>query len=86
MRKKTPVRIDHFTREQKAWLTDRYNFGGNCWLLLRIKSTIYLFKADNLKGVGTVLTAQQLREQANAIYEGQELFRTWLIRCLTSDV
>lgn len=31
-----PLRIDHFTREQRAWITKRVKAGGNVWLLLKV--------------------------------------------------
>lgn len=30
----TVLRLDHFTPEQRAWLTRRAYFGGACWVLL----------------------------------------------------
>lgn len=32
----TVVRIEHYTKEQRAWLLRRGQLGGNCFLLLRV--------------------------------------------------
>lgn len=32
----TPLRIPHFSQEQRVWLARRANAGGNCWVLLKV--------------------------------------------------
>ena len=32
----TPLRIPHFTPQQRAWLARRSHFGGKCWVLILI--------------------------------------------------
>lgn len=38
-RANTVLRLDHFTPEQRAWLTRRAYFGGACWVLLLLGET-----------------------------------------------
>ncbi len=42
-RETTIVRIEHFTDKQRDWLNDRYNLGGNAWLLLQVQREWLLF-------------------------------------------
>lgn len=36
-RSKTPLRIDHYTKEQRIWARTRVRRGGSCWLLLQVE-------------------------------------------------
>lgn len=38
-----PLRIDHFTRQQKLWLAKRWNTGGEAYLLLKVGREWLLF-------------------------------------------
>lgn len=40
----TPLRLDHFTAEQRAWLAGRANAGGACWVLLLLGEEWLLFR------------------------------------------
>lgn len=47
VRPSTPVRIDHFTDEQRIWLTRRVNSGGRAFLLLKVGNNEWLlFRGD----------------------------------------
>lgn len=35
----TPLRLDHFTPQQRCWLRRRWHFGGNVWLCLQVSKT-----------------------------------------------
>lgn len=39
----TPLRVRHFTPQQRIWLARRYKKGGNVWLLLRVQHDWLLF-------------------------------------------
>lgn len=61
-RAKTPVRLPHFTQEQKLWLSQRWAAGGGAWMLLQCKREWLIFCPDDplFFNIGT-LTADQLR-------------------------
>lgn len=42
----TPVTIDHFTPQQRVWLTRRWMAGGRSFLLLSCKKEWFLFPGD----------------------------------------
>lgn len=42
-RKTTPVRIPHFTQQQRNFLMKRHNLGGKAFLLLRVEDEWLLF-------------------------------------------
>lgn len=42
VRPSTPVRVDHFRTEQRAWLKARYAAGGRTWVLLKIGENDWL--------------------------------------------
>ena len=44
-RPETPVRIHHFTRQQRIWLKRHWQLGGNAFLLLQCKREWFLFEA-----------------------------------------
>lgn len=71
VREKTPVRIPHFTKEQRLWLWDYHQAGGTAHLLLRIQrpKTYLLFAAmDAYNGLGD-WPWDQLREEALILQE-----------------
>jgi len=40
----TPVRVDHFTPQQRVWLTRRSLAGGRCHVLIQIAKDYHLFE------------------------------------------
>lgn len=42
-RSNVPLRLPHFTSEQRAWLLQRWTAGGNAWLLLQVGTWYLLF-------------------------------------------
>lgn len=66
----SPIRIKHFTPEQKIWLEVRQMFGGNCWVLIGISKDIYLFKAEDLTGIGVNLNRNQFMKKAFSYLAG----------------
>lgn len=67
VRDNTPVRIDHFTPQQKAWLVRRESTGGKAWLLLKVGKTDWLLFTGMTAAqhVGKV-AQQELYELAHA--------------------
>lgn len=46
VREATPVRVDHFTRDQRAFLLKRWRAGRNAWLLLQVEDIWMLFDGE----------------------------------------
>lgn len=63
----TPLRIDHYTDDQRHWLLRRAAAGGGAWLALKVRSEWFIFCADSAQQVG-FLTRQELTEQADAYF------------------
>lgn len=61
----TPVRIDHFTSDQRYWLKRKGAAGGYTWLLLQVQGSRLhlLFHWNRLEGIGQTLTAAELAER-----------------------
>lgn len=43
VRPQTPLRVETFTPQQRAWITRRWRAGGNIWVLLRVGHEWLLF-------------------------------------------
>lgn len=48
----SPLKLPHFTGEQRMWLHRRGRKAGNCWLVAEIGEHVFLVAHDNLDGVG----------------------------------
>lgn len=52
-RASTPLRLPHYTKEQKAWLLRRGRAAGHCWLFLRVgRAEFLLFDHERAQHVG----------------------------------
>jgi hypothetical protein len=51
---KTPVRLNHFTSDQKNWIFKYGEFGGDAWVLLQVKNDFYLFSHVFVRRIGEV--------------------------------
>ena len=67
VRPSTEVRVDHFTKQQRAWLKIRQIYGDRCWLLLKIEKTWMLFSPDMFQYVGTT-NKHVLMKSANKVW------------------
>ena len=47
-----PLRLDHYTVEQRRWLYKRYQFGGNTYLALQVANEYFLFTGPQMILVG----------------------------------
>ena len=63
----TPVRIDHYTDEQRLWLRTRAAAGGGAWLALKVRADRYIFDSDGAQSVG-FLTKAELMEACIAYW------------------
>lgn len=62
LKTETPVRIDHFTQQQRVWLKRRWHYGGNVWLLLCAQGDWLLFDGETAaRHVGLVTKADLYR-------------------------
>ena len=59
-----PLRIPHFTRQQKLWLTKRWSMGGAVYLLLKVGQEWLLFEGDTAALVVGEGTRDKLRASA----------------------
>lgn len=83
VRATTPVRIEHYTKVQRVWATNRWAFGGKAYFLLKVKREWLLFgrEAPTLIGKATRL---KLTRNALATWVGnaamKEGLRKWLLQ------
>lgn len=61
VREKTPLRVRHYTEEQKDWARARLKAGGRCSLLLRVGSEHLLFNGPCMLLVGEVPRRELIR-------------------------
>ena len=67
----TPVRLPHYTDDQRAWLRKRCLAGGNAWLALKVSRDWYIFwGATGAQEVGN-LTKEGLRAECIAYFPGK---------------
>jgi hypothetical protein len=68
-RDETPVRIAHFTRQQKRWLRNKARAGVNCWFLLYVEFGHYyvLIHGSQAHNVGS-WTRADLILNASAVW------------------
>lgn len=89
VREGTPVRIRHFTREQRIWLARRWNAGGNSHLLLQVRDEWLLFDGNiAAERVGKVPRMQMIGEAARVWLgpeEVQKMLQKELQECLSKS-
>lgn len=82
--KQTIMQLPHFTLGQRRWLRNRYNHGGNVWLLLQCRAEWLLFHgldAHNYVGLTTRKGLYMVaRERWTRGLNDKEL-----VECLTRD-
>ena len=64
-RPSTPLRLPHYTAEQKAFLLLEGEFCGYCWLMVRVDRDIFLFDHYAAQDVGNLCRADMIER---AIY------------------
>lgn len=77
VREDTPVKLDHFTRQQRVWLAKRWHRGGSAWLLLQCGTEWLLFDGATAAKVVGHVDKKSLIEAARMYWtnkpSGQEL-------------
>ncbi len=69
-RASTIFRIDHFTREQKAWLRGRGESGDNCWVFLQMGREYYLFDWASAQLINTLPWFETREYACRGWYDG----------------
>lgn len=66
-RPRTPLRLDHYTQDQRDWLMRRWERGERTFLVLQIGQEWFFFSAPAAQRVG-YLTRQELRDNATVYF------------------
>lgn len=83
VREETPVKLDHFRPEQRAWLRRRHRLGGNVWLLLQCRREWLLFDGTTAATHVGHVTRQDLIHLAHRYWDAG-LNQLELQRCLVA--
>lgn len=60
----TPLRLDHYTQEQRIWHSRRWRKGGTVFVLVQIGSEFLLFNGQVASDVLGIVNQAELRSQA----------------------
>ena len=74
------LKIEHFTPDQRNWLTRHGKRGGRCFLLLQVEQTYMLFSWEVVPKIGRVSLPEH-REMARKVWD-QRIDFTDLVRHL----
>jgi hypothetical protein len=78
----TPLRLPHFSKQQRIWLTRRWAKGGDAWVLLQVAKEYFLFEGPvAAKHLGEA-NRDNLYKIAYATFTSKEL-NDFLLGCLT---
>ena len=77
VRTKTPIKLNHFTKEQKLWHKIRVENGGRTFMFLKIDKTYYLFKGDNIQLVGS-LNRKEMENKCCKTWEKKINFKEFI--------
>lgn len=72
-RKDTPVRLPHFTPQQKLHLRRRWHMGGNAYLLLQVEQDWFLFNGEEAAKIVGQANRLQLIQSAQASWHRPNL-------------
>ena len=64
-----PLKLRHFTSEQRLWIRTRQKAGGNAYVLLKVEKDYFLFW--DITGVGETLNREQLIQQSEVHNQGR---------------
>ncbi len=78
-----PVQIRHFRKGQRIWLRQRWEAGGNAWLLLRVRSDWLLFDGDVAARVVGLVPREELYRNARIAWSSKRRMSKELPGCLS---
>lgn len=84
-RDETPLRIKHYTQEQRTWAIRRHHAGGRVWMLLKIETEWLLLKGEIAAKYLGYVNLEKLREVSVGIWKrklDQEEFRKIILKSL----
>lgn len=81
-RERTPLRVDHFTPQQRVWLTRRCRAGGRAFMLIKVDRDWLLFRGDVAAKIVGHVPRQELIQHALRHWPGK-LIHEELRECLT---
>jgi hypothetical protein len=67
LRASTPVRIPHYTDDQRRWLRTRQAAGETCFLVLQVRNEWFVWDADGAQTVGHQ-TKEEMKQSAKAYW------------------
>lgn len=66
-----PVKIDHFTPQQRVWLKRRWRAGGHAWLLLQVARQWLLFNGETAAQIVGRVDRSMLVARAHRFWDGR---------------
>lgn len=79
----TPLRIPHFTPQQRVWLTRRRYKGGRAYVLLQVSNDFLLFSGTVAAEILGDTTRSELIKKTIAHWESKEEMTQSLKQCLS---
>ena len=70
VRPETPIKLPHFTNQQRIFLERRWRKGGNAFLLLQVGRCFLLYEGCNVQRIGRMSTQGDLRDMALYVFDG----------------
>lgn len=75
----TIMKVDHFTAEQRNWLTKHGRRGGHCFILLQVGACYLLFSWADARKIGQ-MTFDEHKKTALTVWEGRMNFTEFVAR------
>lgn len=69
VRETTPLRIDHFTKEQRRFALDWEAAGGKYWLVVKVAGETFIFGPKVAAELVGEMTREEMKHQALAHFE-----------------
>lgn len=82
VRAETPVKLDHYTQQQRVWHTRRWTKGGNVTLLLQVESEYLLFTGIVAATILGHVPQAELRREARVIFPTLAAMREGLLKAV----
>lgn len=78
-----PIKIDHFTTQQRVVLRRRCHRGGDAWLLLRVTPEWLLFDGITAARVVGLCPREELYREAHEVWRSKSAMKEELVECLS---